>query len=349
MSGDDGLKLRSMLKNNTVGNLDIFYHPDFVAPFSSRGPVSPFYSKPDLVAPGVYVNTTSIGGKYNLTSGTSIAAPHVTGAVAILLQKYPNLDPTSIASLIITTTDPVTDAYGKVFPIDVAGSGRLNITRASSADLIIIPHGLVFNLSYENPNETRMLHLHSIDNTTIPKLKVQFSSNEPSLAFNYTITNNTINAQITDNIKKPGDYDGFIIIDDSKTLYHVPVLVHITKGTLKANQNNTQIGFSINYPDKWSYAKISLIKAGSHDIKTVGITPQDTRTIFIHSTGEYWIQADIKTGNETDHAYQTLTVNHIEENYFDIDNILQIPIKQITIISSILIIAAVFVLVTRRR
>ena len=59
MSGDDGRKLQSMLKNNTTGTLDIFYHPDFVAPFSSRGPVSPFYVKPDLVAPGVYVNTTS--------------------------------------------------------------------------------------------------------------------------------------------------------------------------------------------------------------------------------------------------------------------------------------------------
>ena len=204
MSGDDGLKLRSILKDNVIGNLDVFYHPDFVASFSSRGPVSPFYVKPDLVAPGVYVNTTTIGGKYNLTSGTSIAAPHVTGAVAILLQKYPSLDPGSIASLIITTTDPVTDAYGKTFPIEVAGSGRLNVTRASSANLIIEPHGLVFNLSYDNPSETRTLHLNPIDNT-IPKLKVQFLSNEPSLDFSYGITNNTINAKITDDIKKPND------------------------------------------------------------------------------------------------------------------------------------------------
>jgi minor extracellular serine protease Vpr len=348
ISGDDGLKLRSILKNNTVGSMNIFYHPDFVAAFSSRGPVSPFYAKPDLVAPGVYVNTTSIDGKYNLTSGTSIAAPHVTGAVAILLQKYPNLDPASIASLIITTTDPVTDAYGKVFPISVAGSGRLNITRASSADLIIIPHGLVFNLSYENPSEIRVLHLHSIDNGIIPELKVQFSSNESSLAFRYTITNDTINAQITDDTKKSGDYDGFITIYDSKTLYRVPVLIHVTKGAVMSNQVNTHIDFSINYPDEWSYAKISLTKAGSHDIKTVGITPQDTRSIVIYSTGEYWVQADIKSGNQTDHAYQTLTVNHIEENYFDVDKILQIPIKQIVIISSILVIAALVVLVKRR-
>ncbi len=347
MSGDDGLKLRSILKDNAIGNLDVFYHPDFVAPFSSRGPVSPFYVKPDLVAPGVYVNTTTIGGKYNLTSGTSIAAPHVTGAVAILLQKYPSLDPASIASLIITTTDPVTDAYGKTFPIDVAGSGRLNVTRASSANLIIEPHGLVFNLSYDNPSETRTLHLNPIDNT-IPKLKVQFLSNEPSLDFSYGITNNTINAKITDNIKKPNDYEGFIIIDDSKTTYRIPVLVHVTKGTLDASQTDTQINFSINYPDKWSYAKISLTKAGSHDTRIVGITPQDSKTITIDSTGEYWVQADIKVGNVTDHAYHTLMVNRISENHFDIENILQIPIKQVIIVSGILGIMLLVVLVRRR-
>ncbi|HZS74667.1 MAG TPA: hypothetical protein VFA69_09230, partial [Candidatus Nitrosotalea sp.] len=248
-----------------------------------------------------------------------------------------------------TTTDPVTDAYGKAFPIDVAGSGRLNVTRASSANLIIIPHELVFNLSYENPNETRMLQLHPIDNSTISKLKVRFSSDQTNLVFNYTVTNNAINAQITDYTKKPGDYEGFIIIDDMKTVYHVPVLVHVTKGTLKATQNNTHVGFSISYPDKWSYAKISLTKVGSRDVKTVGITPQESREIIIHSTGEYWIQSDIMVGNETDHAYYTLMVNHIQDNYFDVDNILQIPTKQVTIISSITIIAAIVTLVLKRK
>jgi len=348
ISGSDGLELKSMSKNNTLGSLNIFYHPDFVAPFSSRGPVSPFYVKPDLVAPGVYVNTTSLGGKYNLTSGTSIATPHVTGAIALLLQEHPNLDPSSVISLIDTTTDPVTDAYGKVFSISIAGSGRLNVTRASSADLIISPHSLVFNLSYQDPSDTKILNLHSIDNTTIPKLKVQFESSNPGLVFNYTSSNNTLSVQITDSTKNQGDYDGFITIDDSKTVYRIPVLIHVTKGTLEANQNNNQISFSINYPDKWSYAKISLMKAGSHDIKTIGITPQDSKTISINSAGEYWIQADIKAENQTDHAYKILSIDHVTESYPDIEEILQIPIKQTIIIFSIVAITVIVSLVKRR-
>jgi len=42
-------------------------------------------------APGAFVNTTLIDGKYYFTSGTSFAARHVTGAAALLLQE----DPTS--------------------------------------------------------------------------------------------------------------------------------------------------------------------------------------------------------------------------------------------------------------
>ena len=64
MSREDGLVIKQMLQSHTEGTLDVFYHPDFVAFFSSRGPVSPFYMKPDIVAPGAFINTTNSGGNY---------------------------------------------------------------------------------------------------------------------------------------------------------------------------------------------------------------------------------------------------------------------------------------------
>ncbi len=57
------------------------------APFSGRG-----YTrdggmiKPDLAAPGVDITTTAVGGGYTVVSGTSFAAPFVTGAAAMLMQ-----------------------------------------------------------------------------------------------------------------------------------------------------------------------------------------------------------------------------------------------------------------------
>ena len=91
------------MRNDDEGIIHLFYNPDFIAHFSSRGPVSPFYIKPDIVAPGAYINTTQNNGIYNFTSGTSFAAPHVTGAAALLLQKNPELENHEIKSLLLTT------------------------------------------------------------------------------------------------------------------------------------------------------------------------------------------------------------------------------------------------------
>ncbi len=349
ISKDDGLKIKSIIKNNTVANLNIFFHPDYVAPFSSRGPVSPFYIKPDLVAPGIFVNTTTFDGKYNLTSGTSAAAPHVTGAIAMLLQKYPHLDPESVASLISTTTDPVTDPYGNPLPIDSTGSGRLNITRAFGADLIIIPHSLVFNLSYENPSDTKTLHLKSIDGKPIPTLKISFSSNESSLRFSYKIKDNIIDATIDDVQKNTGDFDGVITIDDSKTTYRIPVITHMTKGTLLALEDNGNIRVSFDYPGKWSFVKITITNPTSHDTRVTSVTPDKSELIPIHEIGEYWLEADTKVDNVTEHAYKTIQVSGPVSRSFDIEDLLKIPTKEFIIILAVMIAIVAIGITDRRR
>ncbi|MEO6093961.1 MAG: S8 family peptidase [Novosphingobium sp.] len=63
-----------------------------VSYFSSRGPTGDGRMKPDLVAPGERIESTLPDGETGMLDGTSQAAPHVSGAAAILMARYPELN-----------------------------------------------------------------------------------------------------------------------------------------------------------------------------------------------------------------------------------------------------------------
>jgi serine protease AprX len=93
----------------TVGATD---KSDRMASFSSRGPTSDGRTKPDVVFPGVGIvaaraASTSMGtpvnDRYTSASGTSMATPHTTGTVALLLEAYPDLTPAEVKDVLMRT------------------------------------------------------------------------------------------------------------------------------------------------------------------------------------------------------------------------------------------------------
>ena len=334
MSREDGLWLRNVIQNETIGTINTFYHPDFVSFFSSRGPVSPFYIKPNLVAPGVFVNTTSIKGNYNLTSGTSFAAPHVSGTAAILLQKNPKLTPQEIGSIISSTADPISDTYGTPFPLEISGVGRLNVTKAFNANLVIVPDYVIFDLSPYTKIQTSLLELKTI-NHEHPEIKVDFKLNEDVANFDYSFDDNRL--YITSKISKeiPGEYEGMITVDDGKMKYHVPMLVRISTSSVGVIIDNGKLDFRVYSNETWSYAKISVFDDDSNLIDVASVTPAKNESILIHKAGQYWVEANIKDGNSTVNAYNTIVIESPTKDQIDFGAI-GIPQRQLLFIAGII-------------
>lgn len=346
MSREDGLAIKSMLKNKTVGTINTFYHPDFVSFFSSRGPVSPFYIKPDIVAPGVFVNSTSISGRYNLTTGTSFAAPHVSGTAAILLQKNPTLSPQEIGSIISTTADPISDTFGTLFPQEISGVGRLNVTKAVGANLIILPSFAFFDLSPYTKTQTVDFEVKTIDGTE-PNMKVDFKFNQDIATLDHTINGTSLKVKATLVDPKVSQHQGSITITDQKTTYHVPILVRISNATIDVVENNGRADFDIKSSDEWSYAKVSIFNTDSMFVESISITPTSRESILIHEAGTYWIHAQLTSGNGIIDLYNTLEVTTPAESRLDTKDI-GLPQQPLLIIIGITGIVIITGLLMRR-
>ncbi|MEV0578608.1 S8 family serine peptidase [Streptomyces sp. NPDC050392] len=105
---------------------------------SSWGPGNELEFKPDVAAPGGYVLSSlpASAGSYGVLSGTSMAAPHVAGVAALLLQRDRRLSPSRVRSVLQTTATPVGltgDPERGPEPVAHQGAGRVDAMAALRA------------------------------------------------------------------------------------------------------------------------------------------------------------------------------------------------------------------------
>jgi subtilisin family serine protease len=147
--------------------------PDQVADFSSRGPGVGLTLKPDIAAPGVnilsqgYTDGAEGEGRhlgFGQASGTSMAAPHVAGAAALLLQRHPFWPPAWIKSALMTTAqyeDIYTESGLPAQPLDI-GAGRLDLARAFDPGVIIDPPSLSYGMVEQGGQAIKKLTIRNI-------------------------------------------------------------------------------------------------------------------------------------------------------------------------------------------
>jgi hypothetical protein len=139
-----------------TGGVKVFGQGDVMAAFSSRGGPGQTLgiTKPDIAAPGVNIlaghspmpafplegGGGAPGNYFQAIGGTSMSAPHVAGAAALLKQMHPDWTPGQIRSALMMTalTDGVVKEDGAT-PADAfdMGSGRIDLTKAGDPGLTI--------------------------------------------------------------------------------------------------------------------------------------------------------------------------------------------------------------------
>jgi subtilisin family serine protease len=135
-----------------------------LASFSSGGPTPlSLGMKPDVSAPGVSIlsSVPAKDGLYASFNGTSMAAPHVAGAAALLRERHPNWSVAQIKSALEQTGDPALTDDEHEAVTTREGGGLINLPRADNPLVFVTPTGISFGLM--KPGATVSQALRVID------------------------------------------------------------------------------------------------------------------------------------------------------------------------------------------
>ena len=132
-----------------------------VADFSSGGPTPlSLRIKPDVSAPGVGITSAVPGGGWGQLSGTSMAAPHVAGAAALLRERHPDWSVAQLKSALVLTGDPAFgDADRNPAGSTEAGGGIVNLLRADTPLVFARPSSVSFGLLGRGKGHSESLEL----------------------------------------------------------------------------------------------------------------------------------------------------------------------------------------------
>ncbi|WP_077329336.1 S8 family serine peptidase [Virgibacillus siamensis] len=203
-----------------------------IAPFSSRGPVTVNWDlKPDVSAPGTNILSTVPGGYMEL-QGTSMAAPHVTGTVALIKEAHPKWTTAQISGALKTTAQRIKHHGKPISPI-VQGMGEIQPKAAINTTSILYNPLLSYGkiTSYK---QSKTIHL-KIENTS--SHGQQYTFNIPKkqqgitwqLPLSFTIPKGEtrtvpVELSINSSLLGKGIHQGWLTLKQGEKAYQLPYM-----------------------------------------------------------------------------------------------------------------------------
>lgn len=191
-----------------------------LAPFSSRGPNPEDDSiKPDVAAPGVGIvaaaspSGPSAPAQHVSMDGTSMAAPHVAGAAAILAQQHPQWTAAQIKAALMGSAFQ----HGQI-ATTAQGAGRVQVNKAIEQTTLADPPSVTFGQVTPGSLTTRTFTYHNTSNAAVT-LGLQAIGKDPSgglaPAGMFTLNSDTVtvpaggSANVTLTASVPADAEGY--------------------------------------------------------------------------------------------------------------------------------------------
>lgn len=245
MNREDG---ENMLDEMDAGNNEVTFGIEFVreigetvADFSSRGPAAVTWMiKPDIVAPGVNIISTVPGPGYASLQGTSMSAPHVAGASALLLQVNPDWSVEQVKAALLNTAENVYTPDGIPYPVNTQGAGSLRVPEALATETLVLPGNYSFGV-FDKDNGRQVERQHfEIQNLSSERKTYSFTvtfDGSPE-GIRVRTSNNVrvnpgqsqkvnMNVQVNASALAPGYYEGSIVVDDGNRETVIPTILFV--------------------------------------------------------------------------------------------------------------------------
>lgn len=233
ISKADGEWLIEQQKNNSFQMKTAYKEkPDTIAEFSSRGPVTVIWDiKPDVLAPGTNILSTVPGG-YQKLQGTSMAAPHVAGAIALVKEAHPEWETEQIFGALKTTSVRMEEDGNPADPI-VQGMGEIRPEKAINAKTIINDPLLSFG-KIDSYKEDKTIKI-TVENTTNQAQVYSFEVPEKETGVTWKLPKTftvekkekvtlPIEINITAAQLKEGIHQGWLTLHQDNNEFHLPYL-----------------------------------------------------------------------------------------------------------------------------
>ncbi|WP_339147849.1 MULTISPECIES: S8 family serine peptidase [unclassified Sutcliffiella] len=247
----DGEALKAKVANVTV-SFDIAFSQrvgETMADFSSRGPVvDTWMIKPDVSAPGVNIVSTvptfdpANPHGYGAKQGTSMAAPHVAGAAAVILQANPDWGVYEVKSALMNTAEKmINPVTGEEYAHNSQGAGSIRVVDALQAETLVNPGSYsfgVFEKKKGKQTENQKFEIKNLSNKD-KNYSVEFTfKNEVGKHVKVKTSNNTkvkagkkqnvnVNVQVDASKLEPGYYEGHLLVTEGGTTIQVPTILFV--------------------------------------------------------------------------------------------------------------------------